>query len=56
MPQRKSERVPARPEPGRHGCYAVQAGHDHFRCRACPFDGTLAQAVRHAVENQWTVY
>ena len=40
----------------RHECYAVQTGHDHFRCRACAFDGDLAEAIRHCVENQWTAY
>jgi FAD/FMN-containing dehydrogenase len=39
-----------------HGCYAVQSGHNHFRCRACSFEGDLAEAIRHCVENQWTVY
>lgn len=40
----------------RHSCYAVQVGHDHFRCAACHFDGTLREAIAHAVQNQWTVY
>ncbi len=40
----------------RHECYAVQVGRNHYRCRACPFDGTLEEAVAHCVQNQWTQY
>lgn len=39
----------------RHACYAVQRGHDHFRCRACAFEGTLFEALGHVVAHQWYV-
>jgi hypothetical protein len=26
---------------------------DWFRCRACAFEGTLFDAIGHAVANQW---
>lgn len=28
---------------------------DRFVCRACGFSGTLAEAIKHAVANQFTV-
>lgn len=35
-----------------HACVVSRLGVDWFRCRACNFAGTLAEAVIHAVENQ----
>jgi hypothetical protein len=41
------------PSDHRHQCWLVARGRDWFRCRACAFEGTLAEAIVHAVENQW---
>ena len=56
MSKAKTPQEGSVPKDEKHGCYAVQIGHDHFRCRACKFEGSLREAIAHAVQNQWTVY